>query len=121
MALVLVMGLVWSCALCGAAAAASPQVYTLHIEAQPLDGALQDFARQTGLQILFFSHLTDGRRAPALHGMYTTDAAMRALLAQSSLTHRQINPRTLEIIAVRRPRPGKIGPLFQELQRFACY
>ncbi len=76
--------------------------YTLHIASQPLDSALQEFARQTGIQIIFFSYLTDGRRAPALDGIYTVDLAMNALLADSMLTFRWVNARTIEIARSRR-------------------
>ena len=76
--------------------------YTLHFGSQPLDSALQEFARQTGIQIIYFSHLTDGQRTPGLDGTYTVDGAMNALLADSMLTFRWVNAKTIEI---RRLRP----------------
>ena len=103
MGLAVAVGLVWGCFLCGDIRSAAPPVYTLHIASQPLDAALQDFARQTGLQILFFSRLTDGRRSAALDGMYTIDAAMTGLLSESKLTYRSINARTIEIVPLRDP------------------
>ena len=87
----------------GAMGGAKPVTYTLHIASQPLDSALQEFARQTGIQILFFSYLTDGKRAPAVDGTYTVDVAMNALLADSMLTFRWVNAKTIEI---RRLRPS---------------
>lgn len=91
--------------LCGGARFAQT-VYTLHIEAQPLDAALQAFARQTGMQILFFSDLAEGRRSMALDGKYTLDAAMSVLLSDSMLTYRSINARTIEIVPQRAGRAG---------------
>jgi outer membrane receptor for ferric coprogen and ferric-rhodotorulic acid len=79
-----------------------PSAYTLHIASQPLDSALQEFARQTGVQIIFFSYLTDGQRAPALDGTYTVYRAMNALLSDSMLTFRWINAKTIEITQPRR-------------------
>ncbi len=76
---------------------AEDATYTVHIASQPLDSALQEFARQTGIQIIFFSYLTDGLRAPALDGTYTVDLAMNALLADSMLTFRWVNAKTIEI------------------------
>jgi hypothetical protein len=76
-------------------------VYTLHIESQPLDAALQEFARQTGMQILFFSDLTHGSRSGELNGKYTLDTAMTALLSGSKLTYRRINAKTIEIVPMR--------------------
>jgi hypothetical protein len=81
---------------------AEPRAYKLHIASQPLDSALQELARQTGFQIFFFSYLTDGQWAPALDGTYTVDVAMNALLANSMLTFRWVNAKTIEI---RRFRP----------------
>jgi hypothetical protein len=102
------MGLLLTCFLFGGArSAAQPTVYTLHIESQPLDGALQQFARQTGMQILFFSRLTDGQRSAALHGMYTLDEAMRALLSESKLTYRVINTKTIQIVPLRTARASR--------------
>jgi hypothetical protein len=80
----------------GAMRSAEP-AYTLHIASGPLDSALQEFARQTGIQMLFFSYLTDGFRVRALDGTYTVDVAMNALLADSMLTFRWVNAKTIEI------------------------
>ena len=80
---------------------AEPATYRLHIASQPLDSALQELARLTGIQIFFFSYLTDGLRAPALDGMYTVDVAMNALLANSMLTFRWVNAKTIEITRLR--------------------
>jgi iron complex outermembrane receptor protein len=74
--------------------------FALKIEPQPLDEALQAFARQSGIQIAFFSNLTEGLRAPAIEGQYTLDAAMGRLLAGSRLTFRLINAQTIEIQAL---------------------
>ena len=82
---------------------AEPATYELHIASQPLDNALQEFARQSGIQVLFFSYLADGRRARALNGTYTVEAAMNALLADAMLTFRWVNARTIEITQFRRP------------------
>ena len=87
----------------GALRGEEPAAYTLHIASQPLDGALQELARQTGIQIVFFSHLTDGQRAPALDGTYTVDVAMEMLLADSMLTFRWVNAKTIEIRRFPRP------------------
>ena len=81
---------------------AEPVTYKLHIASQPLDSALQEFARQSGIQVLFFSYLTDGRRARALDGTYTVEAAMNALLAHSTLTFRWVNAKTIQITQIRR-------------------
>ncbi|MEA3180665.1 MAG: outer-rane receptor for ferric coprogen and ferric-rhodotorulic acid [Gammaproteobacteria bacterium] len=86
------LSVVWA----GVRAAESVKI-NLHIASQPLDAALQEFARQSGIQIVFFSKLTEGHQAPALEGEYTADAAMKALLMDSKLTFRVINPKTFQV------------------------
>jgi hypothetical protein len=96
------LGIVWlsvagmpACAR--AAASTEPVKCNLKIDSQALANALQEFARQCDLQIIFFSRVAEGLRAPALDGRYTIAAALSALLAGSRLTFRVINPKTVEI------------------------
>jgi hypothetical protein len=74
-------------------------IYNFHIDSQPLEDALQEFAGQSGMQIIFFSNLVDGLTAPAVHGRYTPTAALDLLLKRSGLSYRVINPMTIEIRA----------------------
>jgi hypothetical protein len=94
---ILTIGLGWALMPGGAAAGEPPVRYHLRIASQPLDSALQEFARQSGIQVVYFSSITTGLRAPALDGYYTLEAAMQGLLAGSKLTCRVINSRTVEI------------------------
>jgi len=69
----------------------------LRVAAQPLDQALQEFSRQSGMQVIFFSSLTGGMRSPGVTGTYTVCAALEQLLAGSGLSFHLINPRTVGI------------------------
>jgi Secretin and TonB N terminus short domain len=80
-----------------AEAQAEAMAVELRITAQPLDEALQEFSRQSGMQVIFFSGLTEGIQSPGVKGKYTVEAALKALLAGSGLTFRLINVRTVEI------------------------
>jgi iron complex outermembrane recepter protein len=71
--------------------------YDLAIEQQPLSAALQEFAKQSGVQIIFFSRVTDGHEAPSLKGKYTAASALQLLLNDSKLTFREINSKTIEV------------------------
>lgn len=98
------------------AAPDEPRRYGLSVEAGlPLDDALQELARQSGVQLVFFSQLTAGRRAPALSGEYTLTGALTRLLEGSDLTFRQVNSRTVE---VRQAPPRSRRPV-REAQRSA--
>jgi outer membrane receptor for ferric coprogen and ferric-rhodotorulic acid len=85
--------------LTGAAPSTDPAKYDIKIDSQPLGTALQALAKQSGVQIIFFSQITEGLRAPALEGQFTVSAALEVLLAHSRLTFRVINPKTIEIRA----------------------
>ena len=109
-----------------AAPDASPR-FALSIRAGlALDDALQELARQTGIQFAFFSQITAGRSAPALSGEYTITVAMSRLLEGSDLTFRQVNEHTVEVRqapprSARSPRearqstPAPEGPLEEVL------
>ncbi len=74
-----------------------PIQYDFRIEERSLSAALQEFAAQSGVQIIFFAQLTDGHAAPALKGKYTAAVALALLLAHTDLTFQQINAKTIEI------------------------
>jgi hypothetical protein len=56
------------------------------IEAGDLGEALKSVSRQSGKEIIFTSEAVLGRTAPALHGTYSADEAVRTLLEGSGLT-----------------------------------
>src|SRR5262245_49526639 len=68
-----------------AASRTQPQTYTL--DAQALGAALQQFAAQAGLQLLFSESDVAGLQAPALQGSFTPDQALGRLLAGSGLKY----------------------------------
>jgi outer membrane receptor for ferric coprogen and ferric-rhodotorulic acid len=82
--------------------------FTFNIDRQPLDGALQQLARQGDLQVVYFSRVTEGVAAPAIRGQYTLDAALHQLLAGSRLTFRVVDAKTVEV------RPAQSRPQQRE-------
>jgi outer-membrane receptor for ferric coprogen and ferric-rhodotorulic acid len=92
---------------CVVAAAANeePEKYEFEIGSQPLGMALQQLAKQSGVQIIFFSQVAEGLQAPALQGRYTLTAALELVLVRSQLDYRVINPKTIEI----RPRSAAVS------------
>ena len=61
---------------------------TLHIPAQDLAGALDQYSRATGVAVLVDSQLSRGRRSLAVDGEYTAADALRRLLGGSGLMAR---------------------------------
>lgn len=82
--------------------------YDLKIDEQPLGTALQQLAAQSGIQIIFFSKVTDGHEAPALKGHYSATDALTILLSHSNLTFQQLNPKTIEVHALPPPDMKKV-------------
>jgi len=91
-----IVAIAWIMPLSGAPSG-EPVRYNYKIDSQPLGKALQEFAKQSGVQIIFFSQVAEGHQAPALNGTYTLAGALKALLSGSHLTFRVINPKTIEI------------------------
>ena len=91
-----IVAIAWITLLAGAASS-EPVRYNFKIDSQPLGTALQEFAKQSGVQIIFFSQVTEGLQAPALSGSYTISGALEMLLSGSRLIFRVINPKTIEI------------------------
>jgi len=69
------------------------------IPAQELGTALQELAKQSGVQIVFFSKVVEGHQAPALNGKFTPEAAVAALLNGTGLTYHVLNSRAIEVAA----------------------
>lgn len=90
--------------LCGLAggstawAATPSEPVDLRISAQPLDQALNAFAQQTGLQVIFRAdQVSDQRKTRALEGRFNADEALTLLLADSGLRYKYLNERTIAV------------------------
>lgn len=86
------------------AAARDPLVHYA-IPAGPLHRALLLFARQGGMQILFTPDLVTGRRARAITGRLSPEAALAALLTGSGLVARQLPSGAMLIVRAEGSRP----------------
>jgi iron complex outermembrane recepter protein len=71
--------------------------YQLAIPSQPLRTALQDFARQSGIDVLVSSRITQSYDAPVLNGRYTPAGALQTLLNGTGLIFRVLDDRTIEV------------------------
>jgi outer membrane receptor protein involved in Fe transport len=89
---------------------AADSVLTLHIDPQPLGDALNAFAQQTGLQVVFFSEVGAGLKSPRLAGAYNVGEALKQLLENTALDYAFIDERT---VAIRSRRPVEAKPAAQ--------
>ncbi len=71
--------------------------YQLAISPQPLRTALQQFADQSGMQVVLSLKVKEGYDAPLLNGRYTMSSALAVLLQGTGLTFRQLNDNTIEV------------------------
>src|ERR1700732_2353782 len=86
----LVLGL-----LCGLPARAAPRLQTFHIEAGDATRTLNEFSRQSSLQLLFDYNIVRGRKTRAVSGEYEAPAALKQMLADTGLVFDFVNDRTL--------------------------
>jgi outer membrane receptor protein involved in Fe transport len=72
-------------------------VHEFAIVAQPLNEALNAFAQQADLRIVFDTSDAEGITAPALRGKLTAREAIEILLGSSRLTYRFMDDRTIAV------------------------
>ncbi len=84
----------------GSAASARAMSIAVDIPAQPLASALEAFAQQTGLQVVFATdHMIANERSPAIVGTLSPDTVMQRMLANSRLEFVFVNDKTVTIMA----------------------
>jgi iron complex outermembrane receptor protein len=71
--------------------------YQLEIPRQSLQTALQELARQSGVQVVFAPEATQGIQAPVLTGRYTPAVALQVLLKDTGLASRQLDDKTFAV------------------------
>ena len=82
------------------AAQATATHYQLNIPREPLDSALKDFARQTGLQVARFTDVSGSTaEVGPVAGTFTPEEALRTLLGESELTYSVLNGRTIAVVS----------------------
>ena len=103
------------------ASAASARTFRLAISSQPLAAALQELARQSGIQIIFFSKFAEGHEAPAVRGKVTIDDALHRMLDGTHLTYRRLNTNVIEIRPPGAPAAATSTPQSDPPQMFAAF
>ena len=72
-------------------AGSQERVVSFNIDAQPLGSALQQFAKQSNVDLLYSPSLVEGRRAPALKQRMAISQGLKLLLNGSGITARQLS------------------------------
>lgn len=84
-----------------AAILSQDRTLTYNIQEQSLSGALLEYGRVSGSQIIFTEDLVAGLRAPALRGAYSSSEALNRLLSGSGLRVARTPAGTLMIVSSR--------------------
>jgi len=81
------------------------------IPAEPLGAALDEFARQADVTLLFSSTLVARARTPGVHGTLAVNTALGQLLGGTGLAYRQVSTAAIAIIEppIRQAQPGHAG------------
>jgi iron complex outermembrane receptor protein len=75
-----------------------PDKVAFRIDAQPIDGALKEFASQANLQLVYETgEVSPNIRSAHVAGAFTPEAALSRLLAHTNLDYKFINDRTVSI------------------------
>jgi len=74
----------------------------IDVATQPVDAAINDFARQAGVHLVMEGGLAEGRTSSPVAGNLAAEEALKKLLTGTGLTYRILDERT---IAVVRPTP----------------
>ena len=94
--------------LIGVAFSAEPVDFD--IAAQPLDGALNEFALQSDREIFYSSGLVEGKRAKRINGSYEPEDALDILLADTGLDYSVTGQETF-LVAAEETMPEKYRPV----------
>ena len=107
----------------GDTAAAADPTYRFDIPREPLSQALTDFSQASAQQIIYSENVVEGRTTPGLHGSYTVNDAIRALLNGTDLKVDvnpagvfMIRPRSADTTRTSSPAPAA-APAKPTLQR----
>jgi iron complex outermembrane recepter protein len=89
--------------------------YDFEIPSQPLDQALKAFSATTDLLLSYEAGMTAGRTSSAISGRYTSEEALRRLLADTGLEYRFANDRTVTLRPATNPVASPPPPQSQSL------
>jgi iron complex outermembrane recepter protein len=90
----------WIMLLVCAPASATPKPQTFHIDAGDAARTLNEFSRQSNLQLLFDYSVVTGRRTHAVSGDLPAVVALQKMLEDTGLGFDYVNDRTLSIAAI---------------------
>ena len=88
----------------------TPAALTADIPAQPLEQALDAFARQTGLQLVYISDLVNKQRSRAVSARLLADEALAQMLQGTGLRFEHLTPQSVRILAASAAAQSPLGP-----------
>ncbi len=68
------------------------------VPAQPVEAALNEFARQSGVHVVIDSRIARGLSSAAVQGRFRTEEALLLLLQSTGLTYKVLDERTIAVV-----------------------
>ena len=93
------------------AQAFEPTALTADISAEPLAQALEAFARQTGLQLVYVSGVVRDQRSHAVSAGLSANEALTRILQGTGLKFEYLTPRSIRILAAVVGPPRETAPM----------
>lgn len=91
-------GLALACALVlGSDTAFAENTYHIDIPSRDISQALKEFAKQSGLQVVYYSQIAEGQASSAVSGELTAKQALTQLLENTDLTFSTVDENTVAI------------------------
>jgi iron complex outermembrane recepter protein len=81
----------------------------LNLAPQPLEEALHEFSRVTGLKVMLYTVLSRGIISPRVSGNLTPGAALDQLLKGAALRFEYLDPQTIAVLPIHDPPPDSTG------------
>jgi outer membrane receptor protein involved in Fe transport len=78
----------------------------LNLPSQPLEDALVEFSRETGLRVMLYTELGRGIISPKVAGTFTPAAALELLLRDAALRFQFLDAQTVEVLPKRAQNTG---------------
>ena len=75
----------------------------VRVASQPIAAALNEFARQTGLQVVIGSDVAAGVRSTPVEGSFTREAALDELLKHTGLRYEFLDAQTVAVLGKEKP------------------
>lgn len=77
---------------------AADRTVSIAVPSQPIEAALNEFARQSGVHVVIDSRIAEGLSSTPVQGSFKAEEALTLLLRRTGLTYRVLDERTVSVV-----------------------